>query len=93
MKNNLSKGMQLEKKYQKLFESDKSFDSRKSTMSQLIIKQAIEKDIPIHRDKELLTKLAKLELERDTPEVYYPAVAEIITYLNKLDHQYHRANA
>jgi type III secretion system FlhB-like substrate exporter len=93
MNKNFSKGMQLEKAYQELFSGNKSFDSKRATMGQLIIKRAVDRDIPIHKDKELLTKLARLELERDTPELYYPAVAEIITHLNKLDHSYQRANA
>lgn len=87
------KGKRLEKAYQELYSGNKSLKSNRATMSQLIIKRAIERDIPIHKDKELITKLARLELDRDTPELYYPAVAEIITYINKLDNNYGVANA
>jgi type III secretion system FlhB-like substrate exporter len=86
--NKKEKGFQLEKAYKELYKENQTFDSRKATMSQLIIKRAIERDIPIYKDNDLVTKLARLELTRDTPEVYYPAVAEIITYINKLDSNY-----
>lgn len=56
-----------------------------NSISNWIIKRAIDMDIPIHRDKELITKLAKMELARTTPDDYYPAIAEVVSYIHRIN--------
>lgn len=56
-----------------------------NSISNWIIKRAIEHDIPIHNDKELITKLAKMELNKTSPEEYYPAIADIVSYIRRIN--------
>lgn len=63
----------------------KSDEYSQHSISNWIIKRAIDYDIPIHRDKELITKLAKMELNKTSPEEYYPAIADIVSYIRRIN--------
>lgn len=68
-----------------LYRSSSSSNYSNNSISNWIIKRAIEYDIPIHRDQELITKLAQMELNRSTPEEYYPAIAEVVSYIKRIN--------
>lgn len=57
----------------------------KSTLTKKILEKAIENDIPIHEDTELVKMLAKLDFVRSVPSEYYRLVGQIMTYIYKLD--------
>jgi len=56
-----------------------------NSITNWIITRAIECDVPIHRDQELITKLAQMELNRTSPEEYYLAIAEVVTYIKRIN--------
>lgn len=68
-----------------LYRSNNSENFSTNSISNWIIKRAIDYDIPIHRDKELISKLAKMELNKSTPEEYYPAIAEVVGYIRRIN--------
>ena len=64
---------------------NKKYNTDRSILTNVIIKKAMDKNIPIHEDKELLSKLAEIEVNKNIPDKYYPAIAEIISYINNVD--------
>lgn len=67
---------------------NKNYSTERSVLTNMIIKKAMDKNIPIHEDKELLAKLAQLEVNKNIPDKYYPAIAEIISYINNIDKKF-----
>ena len=57
----------------------------KGIVARNIIEKAIEKDIIVYEDKDLVNSLIKLELNETIPVELYEAVAEIIFYVYNLD--------
>jgi flagellar biosynthesis protein len=52
------------------------------------IKQiAAEMGIPIHRDDDLLELLSEIELDREIPPELYAAVAEILSWVYRANHE------
>jgi len=49
-----------------------------------IIKIAKLHDIPIKKDEDLVTMLAKLEVDKEVPPEMYKAIAEVFSYVYKL---------
>ena len=56
--------------------------SSKSKMVRLLITRALENNVPVHKDRELVTKLSRLEAMEIAPNKYYAAIAEIMTYIH-----------
>lgn len=54
-------------------------------VAEKIIEKAIEEDITIYQDENLVESLMGLELNEMIPEELYDAVAEIIFYIYNLD--------
>lgn len=50
-----------------------------------ILEQALESDIPIYQDEQLVETLTKLELGDYIPEELYKVVAEIMVFVTDLD--------
>lgn len=50
-----------------------------------ILEQALESNIPIYQDEELVETLTKLELGDYIPEELYKVVAEIMVFVTDLD--------
>ncbi len=48
-----------------------------------IIKIALENDIPIQKDKDLVEVLSKIELDKEIPPNLYKAVAEVFSFIYK----------
>lgn len=56
-----------------------------AAMSDKIIQAAIENNLPIHEDSDLIKMLAKLDFLKSIPSEYYKVVAEIMCYIYKMD--------
>ena len=85
--NNLAFNKSVDKNsFQKIY--SKKYNSDRSILTNMIIKKAMDKNIPIHEDKELLEKISLLEVNKNYPDKYYPAIAEIIAYINNIDKTY-----
>jgi type III secretion system FlhB-like substrate exporter len=50
-----------------------------------LIKKAIDKNIPIYENEQLLEMIAKLDLLKPLPEKYYSAISEVVSYIYKAD--------
>jgi len=53
--------------------------------AQNIIKLAKEHDVPLKKDENLVELLSKVELDAEVPPQMYKAVAEIFSFLYKLN--------
>lgn len=73
------------RRIENLYRDSNSEKFSNNTLSNWIIKRAIDYDVPIHLDKELITKLAQMELYRNSPEEYYPAIAEVVSYIKRIN--------
>jgi len=51
-----------------------------------IIEVAREHNVPIKEDADLVELLVQLDLEQEIPPELYKIVAEILTFVHKLDH-------
>ena len=54
-------------------------------IADIIKKIAIENDIPIYEDKELVDILEKIEIDYEIPEILYEVVAEILAFAYKIN--------
>lgn len=84
MNKNLIHGRNIQDTYKEI-NSRETKETHRQKVSNNILKRAIEKELPLHKDKELLEDLAKLDIMKGSPEEYYSAVSEIISYINKID--------
>jgi flagellar biosynthesis protein len=50
-----------------------------------IIEKAKEAEIPLHKDEQLASTLAKLEIGDTIPPELYEVVAEILVFVDKMD--------
>lgn len=58
----------------------------KGYLAEKIIKKASESDIPIHKDDRLANTLSKLDLGDYIPEELYQVVAEVLIFVDRIDH-------
>ncbi len=56
-------------------------------VAQRLIELARENDIPIRTDPELVASLAKLDLGEAIPSELYPAVAEVLAWVYRMNQQ------
>ncbi len=73
------------RRIENLYRNSNSEKFSNNTLSNWIIKRAIDYDVPIHLDKELISKLAQMELNRNSPDEYYPAIAEVVSYIKRIN--------
>ncbi|HEY8361569.1 MAG TPA: EscU/YscU/HrcU family type III secretion system export apparatus switch protein [Tissierellaceae bacterium] len=59
----------------------------KGKIAEKIIEKAIEEDIYIYQDDELVNSLIDLHIYEEIPEELYEVLAEIIFYVYELDRQ------
>lgn len=59
----------------------------KGLVAQQIIEKAMNNDIPIQEDPSLVEVLSQLELNERIPEELYQAVAEVFSFIYRLDQQ------
>ena len=52
-----------------------------SILADSILQKAIEKDIAVYENTDLLKMIAKLEVLKNEPEDYYALVTDIVTYI------------
>lgn len=60
--------------------------SGKGYLADKIIEKAKESDIPIHKDDKLANTLSKLEIGELIPPELYEVVAEILVFVDNMDH-------
>ena len=58
----------------------------KGYLAEKIIEKAKESDVPLHRDDQLAESLMKLEIGDMIPPELYEVVAEILVYVDRMDH-------
>jgi flagellar biosynthesis protein len=59
--------------------------SGKGAMADEIIKIAEENDVPLYKDPHLVKLLESLEVETDIPQELYVLVAEVLSFVYKLE--------
>lgn len=59
----------------------------KGIIAEKIIDKAMEEEIYIHQDEELVNSLIDLQINEEVPEELYEVLAEIIFYVYELDRQ------
>lgn len=57
----------------------------KGLVAQSIIEKAIENQVPIQEDPSLVEVLSQLEINERIPEELYQAVAEVFSFIYKID--------
>jgi flagellar biosynthesis protein len=82
-KNNKNKAVAL--KYSKEDISPKVIAKGQGIVAKNILNKAINEDITIYEDRDLVDKLIQLDIDEEIPEELYEAVAEIIFYVYSLD--------
>lgn len=55
-------------------------------LAEKIIERAKESDVPLHEDAELTSSLMKLDIGDMIPSELYEAVAEILVFVDRMDH-------
>lgn len=60
--------------------------SGRGILADKIIASAKENDVPIHRDERLANTLSKLEVGDFIPPELYEVVAEVLMFVDRLDH-------
>ena len=61
-----------------------SFEKKKKDE---IVKAVIDSDIPLYQNPELLNMLTRIDNIKNVPEEYYPAVAETLAFIYKLERE------
>ncbi|MCX6146680.1 MAG: hypothetical protein NTW25_05440 [Candidatus Kapabacteria bacterium] len=56
-----------------------------ASMSEKILQAAVDNNLPIHEDSDLIKMLAKLDFLKSIPSEYYKVVADIMCYIYKMD--------
>lgn len=57
----------------------------KGLIADRIIERAKDADVPLHKDEQLASHLSKLELGSFIPPEAYEIVAEILTFVDRID--------
>ncbi|MBQ0139274.1 MAG: EscU/YscU/HrcU family type III secretion system export apparatus switch protein [Kurthia sp.] len=57
----------------------------KGLVAENILKKALENDVPIQEDPNLVQLLGQLDLNESIPEELYQAVAEVFAFIYRLD--------
>lgn len=60
--------------------------SGRGKLAERIIDVAKESDVPVHKDERLANTLSKLEVGDYIPQELYEVVAEVLLFVDKLDH-------
>ncbi len=71
-------------------EAPKIIASGKGHIAERILEVANEENIPIHKDAPLTATLSKLEIGDYIPKELYEVVAEILVYVDNMDHLKHK---
>ena len=72
--------------YDPVDDAPKVIASGTGVLAERIIEKAKEADVPIHRDDKLANTLSKLEIGDMIPPQLYEAVAEILVFVDRMDH-------
>ncbi|HWT27078.1 MAG TPA: EscU/YscU/HrcU family type III secretion system export apparatus switch protein [Mobilitalea sp.] len=72
--------------YQPQDDAPKVIASGRGYLADKIINKAKEADIPLHKDAPLADTLSKLEIGAMIPPELYNVVAEILVFVDKMDH-------
>ena len=72
--------------YDPVDDAPKVIASGTGVMAERNIEKAKEADVPIHRDDKLANTLSKLEIGDMIPPQLYEAVAEILVFVDRMDH-------
>ena len=56
-------------------------------IAERILALAKEHNIPVHEDPDLLTVLSQLDLEKETPAELYKPIAEILSFVYRVNEQ------
>lgn len=67
-------------------QAPKIIASGKGILAERIMEKASEHQIPIHKDERLATTLSKLEIGDYIPEELYQVVAEVLLFVDRMDH-------
>ncbi len=67
-------------------DAPKVIASGKGYIAEKIIAKAKEADIPLHKDEKLANTLSKLEIGDMIPPELYEVVAEILVFVDRMDH-------
>lgn len=81
--NNKNRAVAL--KYSKEDTAPKVIAKGQGIVAKNILDKAINEDITIYEDKDLVDKLIQLDIDEEIPEELYEAVSEIIFYIYSLD--------
>lgn len=72
-------------KYSKEDISPKVIAKGQGVVAKNILSKALNEDITVYEDRDLVDKLMQLDIDETIPEELYEAVAEIIFYVYSLD--------
>ncbi len=67
--------------------------SGKGYLAEKIINKARENDVPLHKDSKLAGTLSKLEIGECIPPQLYDVVAEVLVFVDRVDHVREKMNA
>lgn len=67
--------------------------SGKGYLAEKIIDKARENDVPLHKDSKLAGTLSKLEIGECIPPQLYDVVAEVLVFVDRVDHVREKINA
>lgn len=68
--------------------SPKVIAKGKGKIADNIVEKAVQSDIPVYEDKNLVELLGKLDLNEAIPEELYEVVAEVFAFIYRLDRNY-----
>ena len=72
--------------YQPNEEAPKIIASGKGILADKILLKASENKIPVHKDERLANTLSKLDIGDYIPEELYQVVAEVLLFVDHMDH-------
>lgn len=73
-------------------EAPKILASGKGVVAERIIETAKEADVPLHRDDKLADTLSRLEIGDYIPPELYEVVAEVLVFVDRMDHLKNKLN-
>lgn len=88
---NKDKNKAVALKYSKDDISPKVIAKGQGLVARNILDKAMDENITIYEDKNLVDKLIQLDIDEEIPEELYEAVAEIIFYVYSLDSKRERS--
>lgn len=57
----------------------------KGYMAERILKSAVESDVNVYKDENLVNELTKIEIGSNIPPELYEVVAQVLVFIDKLD--------